>query len=266
MTELKYKLTNDVLFKLLFVKYRDTLLKRLVAALLGIRVQDIGEDFHVINSDMPPNQLGEKFCRLDINMTVNGQRVDLEIQVNDEGDYPERSLYYWAREYSSALMASEDYTKLSRTIVISIIAFPLFRCAEYHSEFELLEVRRHERLTDRLALHYFELPKIPEEVDSGDELNLWLALFKADTEEKLDELLTVGGEVMVQAVEAFRHVSASDEFKELERIRDRARHNEASALRSRSMDIAKDMIAEGMDVDTVARLTRLTIDDVLRLK
>ena len=36
--------------------------------------------------------------------------------------------------------------------------------------------------------------------------------------------------VMSQAIEAYRHVSASEQFKEIERLRDRARHNEASAL------------------------------------
>jgi predicted transposase/invertase (TIGR01784 family) len=73
-------------------------------------VEDIGPDFRVTNSEMPPEAMGEKFCHLDINMTVNGQRVDLEVQVEDDGDYPERSLYYWAREYSSALPAGEDFS------------------------------------------------------------------------------------------------------------------------------------------------------------
>ena len=35
---------------------------------------------------------------------------------------------------------------------------------------------------------------------------------------------------MTQAIGAYRHVTATDEFKELERLRSRARHNEASAL------------------------------------
>jgi len=35
---------------------------------------------------------------------------------------------------------------------------------------------------------------------------------------------------MKQAIEAYRHVSATDEFREIERMRSRARHNEASAL------------------------------------
>ena len=35
---------------------------------------------------------------------------------------------------------------------------------------------------------------------------------------------------MSQAINAYRQVSATDEFKEIERLRSRARHNEASAL------------------------------------
>jgi hypothetical protein len=35
---------------------------------------------------------------------------------------------------------------------------------------------------------------------------------------------------MDQAIGAYRQVTATDEFKEIERLRSRARHNEASAL------------------------------------
>ena len=35
---------------------------------------------------------------------------------------------------------------------------------------------------------------------------------------------------MKQAIEAYRGITATDEFKEMERLRSRARHNEASAL------------------------------------
>jgi hypothetical protein len=36
--------------------------------------------------------------------------------------------------------------------------------------------------------------------------------------------------VINEAIEAYRSITASDEFKELERLRSLARHNEASAL------------------------------------
>jgi predicted transposase/invertase (TIGR01784 family) len=164
-------------------------------------------------------------------MTVNGQKVDLEIQVADEGDYPERSLYYWAREYSSALVEGKDYIELPRVVIISIVAFKLFGCEEFHSEFQPLEVSRHTPLTDKQSLHYFELPKLPEAVGADDELKLWLSLFRAKTEDDLRRIEEMGVPIMEQAIVAYRHITATEEFKEMERLRSRARHNEAAALR-----------------------------------
>ncbi len=229
LTKLKYTLKNDVLFKMVFVKYPG-LLKKLVAELLKIRLNSI-KKFTIRNPEIPPEVIGDKFCRLDINMTVDGQRVDIELQVQDRKDYPERSLYYWAREYSTALGESEDYAELPRTIIISIVAFPLFKCAEFHSEFQPLEVTRHTPLTDKQVLHYFELPKLPKTVTADDELKLWLSLFKAETEEDIAKIEAMEVATMQEAIGAYRHVAATDEFKEIERLRSRARHNEAAALR-----------------------------------
>ena len=93
-TKLEYTFKNDTLFKILFVQYPD-LLRRLVAQLLDIRYESIGE-FVINNSEIQAEALGEKFCRLYINMTVNGQRVDLEIQVlseiSDNTCYPSRNI------------------------------------------------------------------------------------------------------------------------------------------------------------------------------
>jgi predicted transposase/invertase (TIGR01784 family) len=69
------------------------LLKRLVAAILGIAADSITE-FIITNPEIPPESLGDKFCRLDINIIVNGQRVNIEVQATNEGDYPERSVYH----------------------------------------------------------------------------------------------------------------------------------------------------------------------------
>jgi len=229
MSKLEYTFKNDTLFKMLFVKHPD-LLKRLVAELLGIQLESIGQ-FEITNPEMPPESLGDKFCRLDINMTVDGQRVDLEIQVYDEGDYPERSLYYWAREYSTALGEGRDYIELPRTVIISIVRFQLFECEEFHSEFQPLEVTRHTPLTDRMCLHYFELPKLPRVVNADDELKLWLTLFKVETEEDIKQIEALGVPVMEKVIEAYRHITTTDEFKEMERLRSLARHNEAAALR-----------------------------------
>jgi predicted transposase/invertase (TIGR01784 family) len=228
MTKLEYTFKNDTLFKMLFVKYPD-LLKRLVATLLGIRYESI-EQFEITNPEMPPETLGDKRCRLDINMTVDGRRVDLEIQVKDEHDYPERSLFHWAREYSTALGKGGEYIELPRVVIISIVAFKLFDCVEFHSEYLPLEVTRHTPLTDRMSLHYFELPKLPKTVNADDTLQLWLKLFDAETEQELQQIKALEVKVMEQAIEAYRSITATEEFRRLERMRFDARCNEASAL------------------------------------
>ena len=119
---------------------------------------------------MPPEAMGDKFCRLDINMIVDGQRVSLEIQVRNEGDFPERILFQWARVYSSALESGGDYRQLPRTVIISIIDFQLLDCREFHSEFRPLEVSRHEELTDKMTLHFFEFKKLPDGIDANNML------------------------------------------------------------------------------------------------
>jgi len=229
--ELKYKLTNDLLFKMLFVKYPD-LLKRLVAELLEIIYDDI-EQFSITNPEMPPETLGDKFCRLDINMIVDGQRIDLEIQVENEGNYPERSLFIWAKEFSSALKEGENYAELPKTIIISILGFNQFSdSTEFHSEFGALEVKRFTPLSDKFCLHFFELKKLPPLAKAGSGKELWLSLFNAKTEEDLAIIEAMEVPIMSTALQAYRHVAASDEFKERERMRSKARHDEAQALRN----------------------------------
>ena len=229
MAKLKYSFRTDILFKLLFTKNQH-LLKKLVAHLLKI-TQDSITEFSILNPEMPPDVIGDKFCRLDILMTVNKQQVNLEVQVNNEGDYPERVLYYWAKAYSNALSESEKYIDLPQVVVINIVNFPLFKgCKEFHSEFQLLEVSRGTQLTNKLVLHFYELRKLPKSADRNDLQRLWLALFKAKTEEELQMIEELGVPEVNEAITEYRRVISSSELREIERQRERARMNEASAL------------------------------------
>ena len=264
MTELKYKFTYDTLFKLLFVKYPE-LLKRFVAAIIGITTEAISE-FAITNPDIPPEAIGGKFCKLDISMVVNGQRANLEVQVEDEGDYPERSLYYWARLYSSALKSGSPYSSLPRVIIISIVDFLMFDCAGYRSDFRPLEFNRHELLSDRMEMLYFEVRKLPKDIDATNELELMLSLFRAKTEEELKHLEALEVPVVNQAIGAYREVMISPEFRELERLRADARHNEASALRraeiAKTLSIARKLLAMNISHDQIAAATGLTNTEI----
>ena len=218
---------------MMFVQYPD-LLRRLVAALLGIKYEDI-KQFQITNVEIPPETVGSKFCKLDLHMIVNNEHINIELQVKNEGDFPERSLFQWARAYSTSLPEGENYSKLPRTIIIGIVYFKLFECEEFHSEYQLREVTRNTQLTDKIGFHFFEmtkLPKLPKKVEANKWAELWLSLFKAQTKEELDKIEALGGPVMKEAVNAYWHVSAMEEFLELERMRSKARHDEAQALKN----------------------------------
>ena len=276
MNKLQYTFKTDTLFKMLFVRHQD-LLEKLVATLLGIPLESI-EQFAVRNPEMPPEILGDKFCRLDINMIVNHQRIDLEVQVAYEGDYPERVMLYWAREFSTALPAGQSYSMLPRTMIISIIDFNLFDCGEFHSFFQLLETTRHTLLSDKMGFHFFELRKLPDDVSKDDDLLLWLALFKAETEEDLEKIKNMGVPTMEQAIDAYYTITASPEFREIERLREKARHDEAQALyhaeqkgiqkgaSERNVEIARNALHMGMAIDDIVKLTGLAHDEIERLK
>ena len=82
MEKLEYTFMTDTLAKMLFVKH-PLLLQKLVSQLLRIPFESIGY-FAVTNPEMPPESLGDKYCRFDINMIVDDRRIDLELQILSE--------------------------------------------------------------------------------------------------------------------------------------------------------------------------------------
>jgi len=269
-TQLRYTWKSDVLFKMIFVKYPD-LLKRLICVLLGISYASV-EKFELTDTEIPPEEVGKKFCRLDVNMIIDGKRVNLEIQVNDEKNYPERLLFHWAREYSSALKSGHNYSLLPKTIIISIVDFIMFDDNEVHSEFQALEVKRHIPLSDKFNVHVFELPKLSEQetLTVANERDLWLALFNAETEEELEALERMEVDIMTQAVSAYRTVSASEKFRTLEKIREKTRHDEAQALYNKEkqteLNMAKNLLNLGVSHEVIAQSSGLTIEEIERIE
>jgi len=139
----------------------------------------------------------------------------------------------WAREFSTSITAGQGYNELPRTIIISILGFKQFpNPNRFHSEFQVLEITSHEPLTDKCVLHFFELPKLSEQVSTDSRKELWLKLFKAETEEELAKIERLEVPIMSEAIKVYRYVSASSEFKEKERLWAKARHDKAQALQN----------------------------------
>ena len=103
-------------------------------------------------------------------------------------------------------------------------------------------------------------------------LLLWLSLFRAETEEELEKIKEMEVPVMSQAINAYYTITASSEFREKERLRAKARHDEAQALynarKERDIEIAKKLLNRNRPVDEIVEDTGLTYEEVedLRIK
>ena len=71
---------------------------------------------------------------------------------------------------------------------------------------------------------------------------------------------------MRQAIGAYRTVTSTAEFREIERLRSRARNNEASALgnaqRKKAVEIAKNFLQMDLTVEQIVKGTGLSKDEV----
>jgi len=78
---------------------------------------------------------------------------------------------------------------------------------------------------------------------------------------------------MEQAIRAYHQITADPEFRELERMREMARHDEASALRhardeakaENTLEIARKMMKRNRPIDDIIEDTGLTREEVENL-
>lgn len=141
-----------------------------------------------------------------------------------------------------------------------------------------------------MGFQFFELTKLPGEIDEKDSLLLWLSLFKANTEEELEKIRAMEVPEMEEAINAYYTITASSEFREIERLRAKARHDEAQALHharqegrqegkqegiregrqegisERNIEIVQNALQMKMPIEDIAKLTGLTCEEVENLR
>ena len=107
----------------------------------------------------------------------------------------------------------------------------MFDCEEYHSHFKIMEKDRHEVLTEKFAIHFFELPKLRgTEVNADDMMNLWLKLIDCESEEDLEMLERTNAAPIKEAAYFIRKMSADEKVKEKARLEEKRLHDEASII------------------------------------
>jgi predicted transposase/invertase (TIGR01784 family) len=156
---------------------------------------------------------------------VDEKLINVEMQMNKESDYKDRVLFYWSKMYSGELKQGDEFNDLKQSISINILNFNMFDCPEYHSSFTIMEKTRHEILNDKFGIHFFELKKISKQANRENNMELWLQLINAETEEEFEMLEQTGIEPIKKAVYVIHKMSDDEKVQELARLREKAEHN-----------------------------------------
>ena len=182
----RIRMTNDYLFKALMQR-NERVLKALVCALLHLKAEEIS-NIELKNPIILGEHAEEKDIILDVNVCLNDEKMlDLEMQVADEKNWTERSLYYACRNYTE-LVKGGNYRNAMPSIHIGLLDFTLFKEHEkFYATYRLLEEKDHYPYTDKLQIGVVDLTRIDLATTEDQEYNIdkWARLFKAKTWEDI---------------------------------------------------------------------------------
>ena len=177
-----YTFLNDYMFRVILQKHKNVL-RSIVCACLKLDAGDV-QDIVVQN----PIELGEaiddKTFILDINVLLNNNTIiNLEMQVLDLKDWPERSLSYLARSYDN-VAKGDEYINVKPVYHIGFLNYTIFpEYPEFFAKYRMMNIKNHNVYTTKFNLYVVDLTKIElatqEDVDTG--LVYWTQVFKAKT-------------------------------------------------------------------------------------
>lgn len=270
----------DFVFKKLFgsEESKESLISLLNAI---IKSDNPIQDVKILNNDLDKEHNNDKFSRLDIKAkTNNGEIINIEIQVKNEYNMIQRTLYYWSRIYTDQLSSTKDYSELSRSICINILNFKLLDNDRYHNTYRLKETTTNEELTDIQEIHFIELPKSKHvdknEVNNIDSLLKWIEFIKEPESETI-KILETTDEILRNAKAQLYKISLDKDSIARYREFEKRMYDETSALNSAKRegmqegeikakyDLARKSILKGLPISLISELTGLSEDEIKRL-
>ena len=232
------------------------------------------------NSDLEKEYIEDKFSRLDVKaLTSNKEIINIEIQLKNEYNMIQRSLYYWSKLYEEQLSEGDRYDKLSRTVCINILDFKYLKNDRFHNGYRLKEIETNEELTDLEEIHFIEIPKLKKinsEKDIVDVLEGWVE-FLRDPESEVVRKLEMTNKEIREAKDELYRLSMDEKERALYFIREKSIRDEISALanaeekgmergikkgeRNKAIEIAKSLL-DVLDIETISIKTGLSIKEI----
>ena len=227
------------------------------------------------NTDIEKEYLKDKFSRLDVKATTsNKETINIEIQLSDQYNMTQRTLYYWSKMYEEQMEQSDNYKKLSRTVCINILNYNYLDSDRFHNTYRLKEIETNKELTDICEIHFIEIPKLRhlDLKDEADMLEVWVEFLRDPESEVIRSIETINNDIK-KAKDKLYKLSQSKEDRELYFLREKSIRDEISALSKAKeegieqgiLEIAKNLL-DILDDNTISEKTGLSLEEVRQLR
>ena len=221
-------------------------------------------EVEIKNTDIEKVHVEDKFSRLDVKAkTSNQEIINIEIQLKNEYNMIQRSLYYWSKLYEEQLGDGDRYDKLCRTVCINILDFKYLKNDGFHIGYRLKEIETNEELTDIEEIHFIEIPKLKKlnsEEEVVDMLEAWVE-FLRDPESEVVRKLEMSNSEIREAKDKLYKLSMDEKERELYFLREKSIKDEISAL----ANAEEKGIQIGIEQGIKQGIQREKIETVLRL-
>ena len=282
------QLTVDYAFKRVFGRNgNESILKDFLESILDIEIKSIT----IQNPEIPKNIKNSKVGILDIRAEVNGDEItEVEMQVHNQYNIDKRSPTYLTKIYSEQLNEGEPYIKVKKVVVINILNFNYYKRNSYHSvaRMKFEESKESEKVdlgyivedkyaTEDLEMHFIELPKFRmKDPNMSSKLEQWLCLIC--NEEEMIEMARSKNKEIDKAKKELERLAMNPEEKEMYDLRMKAIRDEmniresgyidglAEGEKSKSIEIAKNMLKKQMKVQDIIDITGLSSEEIETLK
>ncbi len=228
----------------------------------------------VDSKELTKEMLRDKTGRLDVRAkTADGMQVDIEVQLTNQHNMDKRTMFYWGKLFLEGIKQGQDYINLSKVITINILDFDYLDIDKFHSKYHLWEDEEENYLlTDLNEIHFIEMPKFRRfsgKDIKGNPLHRWLKFFdKMLSEEELKELIEMDSAIK-RAEKKLKYLSSDDEALALYKAREDSLHERANMISSAKaeerIEIAQSMYASGLDIETISKFTKVSVDDLKKL-
>ena len=280
---------NDLAFKKIFGdKNKKEILISFLNSILDFKDDKIIVDIDIVNPYQVPKIEELKETILDIKATNRAnENFIVEIQKKDLGDFHKRTLYYTSKAYVEQLNKGNDYSKLKKVYFIGILNFDMFDSKEYVSRHLILNKETLKQDLDDFEFSFIELKKFNKNIKELETiLDKWIFFLKNASSL---EMIPKEFENIKELKEAFliatqykwnkKELEIYDymKLKEFDEINARKtavlkaekrgeERGEKKGEKKAKIEIAKNSLSQGIDIETIALITGLSKEEIEELK